>query len=298
MDRLVWRSVNVACILAATIQLAYVLKEFLVPKQIITSLENVNFEDIEFPLVFKICSQPGFNVSAIRDVGYGHTTSKNDVANYFFGQSKFNTSTVGWAGHQNGSFMIDTDVAEILGRVRLHKPTDIVKEITVNMKSGKLKNISVDHVHLRRVNFPSNCYTLDLLDDPDVTLKGIKMLTLVLKNQGNSTFVFLKGRSMDSDREISDHVFHRTYIELERRTTKKYSIEISKNIFVEEDPSKNCQNYPNKQFSSYNDCDESFMKEMCDKEGLVPIWLTNDFEKVTKQKILMKPGRILGFQIQ
>ena len=292
-----WRSVNVACILAATIQLACVLKQFLLPKQTNTSLENVDLEEIEFPLVFKICSQPGFNVSAIREAGYGHRTSKNDVANYFFGQSRFDFSTVGWAGHQNGSSVVDTDVAEIFERVQSHKSSDIVKEIIVNMKRGKSKNISVDQVHLSRVNFPNNCYSLDILDNPDMNTEGIKMVTFVLRSQGESTFVFLKGRSMNTDRDISDHVFHRTYIELESKITKKYSVEISKNIFVEDDLSKNCLKYPNKNFASYNDCDERYMKNICEQEGLLPIWLTNDFEKVTKQKILMKSGRILDSMI-
>ena len=293
MDRLLWRSVNVACTLAATIQLACVLKQFLAPKQTNTSLENVDLEEIKFPLVFKICSQPGFNVAAIREAGYGHRTSKNDVANYFFGQSRFNFSTVGWAGHRNGSFVVDTDVAEVLERVQSHKPSDIVKEIIVIMKSGKTKNISVDQVQLNRVNFPNNCYSLDILDDPDVNTEGIKLVTFVLRSQGESTFVFLKGRSMNSDRDISDHVFHRTYIELESKITKKYSVEISKNVFVEDDSSKNCWTYPNKNFASYNDCDERYMKNICEQEGLLPIWLTSDFEKVTRQKILTKSGRIL-----
>ena len=289
-----WRSVNIACILAATIQLACVLKQFLVPEQTNTSLENINLEDIKFPLVFKICSQPGFNVSAIREAGYGHRTIKNDVANYFFGQSKFNFSIVGWAGHQNGSFVVENDVAEVFERVRSHKPSDIVKEITLILRSGNSKNISVEEVYLSRVNFPNNCYTLDLSDDPDVNTEGLKMVTFVLRRQGTSTFVFLKGKSMNSDRDISDHVFHRTYIELESKITKKYSVEISKNIFVEDDSSKNCRKYPNKKYASYNDCDERYMKNMCDQDGLIPIWLTNDFEKVTKEKTIMKSGRIWG----
>ena len=290
MDHRVWRWVNIACILAAIIQLACVFKQYLVPKQTNTLLENINLEDIKFPLIFKICSQPGFNISAIKEAGYGHKTSKNDVANYFFGQSRFNFSTYGWAGHQNGSFVEDSDVAEIYQRVRSHRPPDIIKDISVVLGNGNSKSISVDRENLGKVNFPHNCYTLDPKDDPDVIKFGIKMVSLVLRSRGDNTFVFIKGQSMDSNREISDHVFQRTYIEAEANFTKRYSIEISKNTFVEDDHSKNCRKYPNKIFASYKDCDEQFMKEICDKEGLVPIWLTNDFGKVTKQTVLMKSG--------
>ena len=119
-------------------------------------------------------------------------------------------SVVGWAGHTISNFLSNEDVAQILEMVRNHKS----------------KTISIDNVLLRRANFPLNCYTLDLLDDLDMKREKIWMVTLVSRSRGNSTFVFLKGQSaMDSDRDIPDHVFHRTYIQSERKVTKKYALE-------------------------------------------------------------------------
>ena len=99
----------------------------------------------------------GFNASAIREAGYGHKSRKNDVANYFFGRSTFNSSVVGWAGHTISNFLSNEDVAQILEMVRNHKS----------------KTISIDNVLLRRANFPLNCYTLDLLDDLDMKREKI-----------------------------------------------------------------------------------------------------------------------------
>ena len=50
-----------------------------------------------FPLVFKICPKPAFNISAVRSEGY------QDVWNYFLGISLYNKSVFGWAGHANTS---------------------------------------------------------------------------------------------------------------------------------------------------------------------------------------------------
>ena len=58
---------------------------------------------------------------------------------------------------------------------------------------------------------------------------------------------------------------------------RKYAVEISKNVYLEEDKSKNCQNYPNPDFGSYKECDEQYMRDICNSFNLAPIWLYDDF---------------------
>ena len=68
------------------------------------------------------------------------------------------------------------------------------------------------------------------------------------------------------------------------RSSDDYILELKQDIFVENDPSKNCANYPNAQCDSYNDCDKKFtLKKLSDHYGtkLVPIWATGDLENVT-----------------
>ena len=57
-----------------------------------------------------------------------------------------------------------------------------------------------------------------------------------------------------------------------------YMVEISRNIFVEEDPSKRCTNYPTDVFQSYKECDNWYMRNLLSKVSpdLVPIWLADD----------------------
>ena len=87
----------------------------------------------------------------------------------------------------------------------------------------------------------------------------------------------------------TDHIFHRTYIQSERKVTKKYAVE----DWSERDyicgiwsNKKKWSKNPNKNFASYKDCDDQYLSKICNQEGLFPICL-NDFEKVTKQKINM-----------
>ena len=57
-------------------------------------------------------------------------------------------------------------------------------------------------------------------------------------------------------------------------------IKLKENIFVEEDTSKNCVNYPHGKYESYNACDEDFLRNAI-PPGLVPIWSANYMENVT-----------------
>ena len=55
---------------------------------------------------------------------------------------------------------------------------------------------------------------------------------------------------------------------------------MKENIFVEEDISKNCVEYPHGKHDTYNDCDEDFVVSNLPPD-LVPIWFTNNTDEVT-----------------
>jgi hypothetical protein len=66
---------------------------------------------------------------------------------------------------------------------------------------------------------------------------------------------------------------------------RQYWVNVQKNVFVEEDPTKNCRNYPNPYYASYRECDDQWMKDTVARlaPGLVPIWLADNLETVTTQ---------------
>ena len=98
----VWFLANLVCTVVLTIQLVNVLKGYIQPTITRTWEEEVPLEDIEFPLVIKICIIPGFNQTALHEVGY------EDTWNFFLGKSRFNDSVFGWAGHTEDSSTFGT----------------------------------------------------------------------------------------------------------------------------------------------------------------------------------------------
>ena len=63
------------------------------PKETLIKTQIMDFDKIDFPLIFKVCITPGFNTTELRTLGY-----RNSLA-YLQGRSVFNRSTIGWAGH-------------------------------------------------------------------------------------------------------------------------------------------------------------------------------------------------------
>ena len=86
--KILWILVKLACTALLTVQLAFVLGGFIKPAITRTWEEEVPLQDIDFPVVMKICVSPGFNQTALHEVGY------EDTWHYFLGQSKFNSSVL------------------------------------------------------------------------------------------------------------------------------------------------------------------------------------------------------------
>ena len=75
---------------------------------------------------------------------------------------------------------------------------------------------------------------------------------------------------------------------------RDYTIQISNNVFIPEDLTKNCALYPNTAFDSYRECDEKSMRNSIssmDPPDLIPVWLAETFENVTKKKTMNRLGK-------
>ena len=90
-----------------------------------TNIYERNLHDIEFPIIFKICVLPGFNMEELRSVGY------DSPGRYFLGQGRDVPHTVGWAGH-GGNY---GTVADVRKRV-LTNPWAVLKGIAIWTKSS------------------------------------------------------------------------------------------------------------------------------------------------------------------
>ena len=134
-----WFLANLVCTAILIVQLAYVLEVYVNPKITHTWEEEVLLEDIDFPVVIKVCVIPGFNQTALNDVGY------KDKLGYFYGINSSSepygdSLNYGWAGHAEGSGTFGT-VEEILEKVRDKKIEVIFKEVYVLTENGNAIDI-------------------------------------------------------------------------------------------------------------------------------------------------------------
>ena len=148
--------------------------------------------------------------------------------------------------------------------VREHRREDVFAGIRVDLENGDQLNVT-DLVRQGRVNYPSNCYTLDLANNTKVKDKGIKTLLVEFSSKARNMTGFrleVQGSSLSCARDIFDHMFYTTGdpIVTQPKELYKYALKISENVFVEEDLSKNCRVYPNEEFASYCACDDQFLK--------------------------------------
>ena len=74
------------------------------PDETITRFEARKLDDIEFPVVFRICIYSSLKKDELRLAGYKSSWT------YFIGQSVYNPNVYGWAGHFNDTKQTNTSV--------------------------------------------------------------------------------------------------------------------------------------------------------------------------------------------
>ena len=100
-----WKVVHLICFIPFTIQMGFLFHGYFHPDKTFTSIEKKNLSEIEFPGLVRICLYPGTMLSMSHDSIDGYES----VSQYFAGVSKYNSSVIGWAGHnQDGGALGNT----------------------------------------------------------------------------------------------------------------------------------------------------------------------------------------------
>ena len=102
-------------------------------------------------------------------------------------------------------------------------------------------------------------------------------ITLRIEDKGKSLMKrALRSQSNDYDGqplEIDD---------LSTPMVKRFLITISQKINLDTDPGITCTHYPNKDYSSYRECDENFVyNEMKNNYKMMPFWAAKSLDEVT-----------------
>ena len=84
---------HAGCFIAFIVQMSILANNQIFPSDTVSHLEERSLDSIQFPVLFKICIKPAFNMEELNKAGY------ESIWSYFIGQSKYNKSAFGWAGH-------------------------------------------------------------------------------------------------------------------------------------------------------------------------------------------------------
>ena len=252
------------------------------PTQTHTNVEEVNLQDFDFPINLKICLRPGFNTTALQQLGY------RNFLFYLLGLSKFNQSLFGWGGHTNDSRGV-TSARGVFNAVTTNA-RDVINAINVVTREDKVKFVWGSQ--LNRINWLDECYVLDLTSLDNVEVKGTKGIQIyvnetMLHEKNITVEVQLEGQTLATRRNKNGHQFYHSGEVM--NSLSGYIVKLKKNTFVEEDPSRTCRNYPTPDFESYMDCDDRYVKErfraFFPGLNLTPPWLTDNLEIVTTEPV-------------
>ena len=166
-------------------------------------------------------------------------------------------------------------------------PGNLIKDIEVwswaSIRTGKGIHIHPSKAKLLKPNFPHNCLSLDLTKNKYIKEQGVKNIFITFhKRSGFGVELFLEDRHISCSRTIiysslTQDGANIGLDDLDKTVRKRYVVKINENIRLEENPLADCRNYPNKDYASYNDCDEDFVIKIFQKYfGFYPIWATGN----------------------
>ena len=207
------------------------------------------------------------------------------------GQSSYNSSIIGWAGHTiNGP---SENVTEMLEKAMTkYEIEEIVREVKFfTMYNEDIPVSAKDDIVLKRINYPGNCYTLDVTQIYNVSGKGIRKMFMRFGDISSmSVKVSVLGKSLDSRKSIRSNSFYSKGVSIrpENQTWSSYIVKTQEVIYVEEDKSKDCKDYPNSEFQSFGDCEDQGSKDFLAKKfpNIIPVWLMDNIENVTTGAVI------------
>ena len=156
--------------------------------------------------------------------------------------------------------------------------------------------VSIDSILVDSwVNYFDNCITLDFLKNETIKEEGIRDIYVDFYDKYNASLMSVEiiplDRNLFTERTLKNTrlYYFGPNIVMEKGVFTgaydDYILELRQDRYVEHDPSKNCKNYPNKEYESYNACDKNFtLTTLAEHYGpeFVPFWATDNLDNVTK----------------
>ena len=195
--------------------------------------------------------------------------------------------------------------ANVYHAVKLNLTEEVPQTIGIWVVTSEddieIENLSI--ADLMKINRLHECHILTL-DKRSLKLKfqnpmnkdkhdAVKSIFLTFNDmrQNSSVSLKLQQRGLILHRDYQELRFASSgdNLELIRDKVSKFVVKIKKTVFVEEDPSQTCRNYPTSEFESYTQCDDKYVKkkieEIAPGKNLTPVWMTENLDTVTSHPL-------------
>ena len=168
-------------------------------------------------------------------------------------------------------------------------------DIVYKIKMNSLNAIGYWTVHGENITWSHlphypDCQTFDLnkyWNLKNISIKSVKLYFNKKANVSVSIHVEDKGTALEKrtlkSQTTSQEGTEMLMQNLNLKEYKRYYLSISQMRNLEMDPGVSCKNYPTGKFSSYQDCDESFVYTLMKNYfKIMPFWAARNLDEVTE----------------
>ena len=291
--------INICLLVMSIVHISLILKESLNPEIPSLQINHKNIEDIQFPIVFKVCVHEEFEEN-------GMFRENNDKFNKFgyenkikfdAGESMFNSGLFGWNGHSENGSSLGILTQEILMNVTIDW-SNIIERISFYAGDVKIPDINGSELKWSTYDQYPSCQIIDLSSERRISNKPLDQIiiffnwnlfspdSLILERKKYCVEVFILDKQLKTRRFAKSLMmsYQGPKLSFTDPEETKLMLKLYQTLSAVSGDDGSCQNYPNHDYNSYEECDTDYAKKIFANYGLTPYWLSSD-----KSKNLISP---------
>ena len=192
--------------------------------------------------------------------------------------SKHNRSLFGWAGHTSDGNKIFDDALSLKHNLTVWRNLSDIVSAIMFLRNGKWESIK----DIRDINaltkdsrayFTKYCFYLNSAMIPFSAIgifprSEVKEIEIQLEDKNLATRRQIMSNNMNNQGALMTYQNSSMVLNL-------YMVELYEEVFMKDDLTKNCTEYPNDQYDSYDDCDLHYgLSRLSEEVGpdFLPLW--------------------------
>ena len=247
------------------------------PTDLRTVIRKGPLKSDTLPVTIMVCASPGYNQTRLQHFGY------SDAIKYVTGRNTLIPNTLGWEGHmENGT---------TIGPENLLKESLLVTSLS-DLVTAINHKYNVDS-QVAGMKFKTDGTVCFILENISVDKDNRIDIWFKAKKDINFVEVVLVDSNQFTQRTINIHKLNIlgdiVRANMKEKDHQIYNIELTQEVFMENDPNQNCTNYPTEKYPSYAACDEAFIESILGA-GVVPPWNSDNMQNISARLPPLDPA--------